>query len=100
VRTAWLAFLLLGCATESRINPDERLDTLPEPERAQLCRYTSDVLGGADWSCATAPPPALTDFDACRAAPPWSGYATVGDWEECVNARAEDPCLEGAPCAP
>ena len=94
------ALVLLGCRTESRLNPEEPLEGLPPAAEAQLCRYTVDVLGGADWSCAGGPPPALSDVDACREEPPWAGFETVGDWEDCVNARVEDPCLEGAPCAP
>ncbi|MFK7989670.1 MAG: hypothetical protein AB8I08_26870 [Sandaracinaceae bacterium] len=99
VATAWLG-PLAGCGgTESRLNPEERLDELPTSAVAQLCRYTVDVLDGQDVTC-VAESDALTSTDTCQATPPWEAYETVRDWEDCVNARLSDPCLVEAPCAP
>ena len=78
------------------LSPDEPLDALDDGERAQLCRFTVDLLGDAAWACTgEAPPRAWVEFDACLATPPWSALssgADVGDWEECVNAADRDPC--------
>lgn len=83
--------------------PEEALTSLDDGERAQLCRFTVDLLGDAAWECTgEAPPTAWVDFDACLAAPPWSALSSssdVGAWEDCVNAADRDPCAADA-CVP
>lgn len=98
-----LLLLLPACSgTKSNLEPSEPLANLGEPQRAQLCRYTTDVLAEVDTSC-DPNAPSLTDFDACTADPPWDECAVpteepndVESWEDCVNRLLEEPCAAAA----
>ena len=68
-----------------------------EAERAQLCRFTSDLVAHECLGLR------VTDFDACTADPPWTGCeGDVAAWESCVAGWQEQGCDArcDAYCAP
>lgn len=97
-RLVALALLALtSCGVTSHLAPEEPLAELDDAERAQLCRFTTDLVSLA---CLDA---RVTDFDACDADPPWRGCeGDVAAWESCVSAWQTDGCDAPCPslCAP
>lgn len=87
-----LAFVLVGCGFRSQLEPEASLASLDSGARAQLCRFTQDVLESAEPGCADRVP---LDPSTCPTDPPWEACpaegrtADVASWEECVNAVAE-----------
>ncbi|MEQ9080594.1 MAG: hypothetical protein RLP09_42420 [Sandaracinaceae bacterium] len=85
------ACLSSACGITSHLAPEEPLMTLDEAERAQLCRFTSDLVAHECLGLR------VTDYDACTADPPWTGCeGDVAAWESCVAGWQEQGC--DAPC--
>jgi hypothetical protein len=108
-----LALLASGCADSgSGLPADKKVIELSFAETRPLCEYLQDVVGGVqrevtcpDGRYATTPLFSVHEcqedfvFDNAAASNVNCGV-TVGEYEACTEAIADDPCIQLLPRAP
>jgi hypothetical protein len=99
MRRALLAILLLGgCVPSSGIDPSLELSSLDPTQRREVCRFTLDLWAGQIGCSGSELPSDPTLCDDGRWPDPPCEPWTVGRWEDCVRAVADDPCTDNPAC--